>query len=312
MELLERYLAAVAAELPADRASDIIRELRANLLDLLDEQTAIKGRPLSATEFNSWLEQQPHPQQMAQRYQPMQPLISSEDMPLYRDALWYGSVLLAVFVLLQNLAVLVSQNSINPIRLVLQLAFDFIEDFPLFWLVFTAAFYACARAGWTERWRQRRWQLINLPSQPQARIGITDLVSDMASSSFLLLLLWTPLWNFEMQEAPLIFILAPEMQLWCWLLTLLCFFSLLLALYRTYQRCWQRWTLALYIVELIAFAAVFIAMASVKTSVLQPIGIGPTWLQQQIDGAVDLTFWSIALVLLGLAVVELRRYGRLR
>ena len=36
MELLERYLAAVAAELPVDQQHDIIRELRANLLDQID------------------------------------------------------------------------------------------------------------------------------------------------------------------------------------------------------------------------------------------------------------------------------------
>ena len=36
MELLERYLAAVAAELPVDQQQDIIRELRANLLDQID------------------------------------------------------------------------------------------------------------------------------------------------------------------------------------------------------------------------------------------------------------------------------------
>lgn len=311
MDLLERYVASVAAALPAERAVDISREVRANLLDLLDEQAAVLGRPLTTAELTSYLEQQPHPQQLAQRYLPAPPLVSSEDMPLYRTVLWYSAALLAVLMLLKSLGALVQQDDVNPIRFIVQFAVSFIDDFAVFWLLVTAIFYSCARAGWTERWRQRRWQLAHLPSQPQARIGLTDLVADLTSSSFLLLLLWTPLWMSATGQAQLMLMLAPDMQHWRWILTVLCTGSVLLALYRIYQRSWQRWTLALYIVELLAFAAVFIAMANTSTPVLQATGAGARWLQQQMVGLLDLALVTTAVVLLVLAAIELRRYYRL-
>lgn len=313
MDLLERYVASVAAALPAERAVDISREVRANLLDLLDEQAAVLGRPLTTAELTSYLEQQPHPQQLAQRYLPAPPLVSSEDMPLYRTVLWYSAALLAVLMLLKSLGALVQQDDVNPIRFIVQFAVSFIDDFAVLWLLVTAIFYSCARAGWTERWRQRRWQLAHLPSQPQARIGLTDLVADLTSSSFLLLLLWTPLWMSSAAQAQLMLMLAPDMQHWRWILTVLCAGSVLLALYRIYQRSWQRWTLALYIVELLAFAAVFIAMANTSTPVLllRATGQGASWLQQQIVGLLDLTLATTAVVLLVLAAIELRRYYRL-
>ena len=47
MQLLDRYLAAVARNLPAKQAADIAAELRENLLSEIEEKQATLGRPLT-------------------------------------------------------------------------------------------------------------------------------------------------------------------------------------------------------------------------------------------------------------------------
>ena len=126
MELLERYLAAVAEELPVEQQQDIIRELRANLLDQIDAMQ--QDGPLSDDQLSQLLLQQGHPVDMAQRFAPSAPSVASEDMPLYKSVLWHGAALLAVVALLKSLGGLVLADSINPVRLIMQLGFSFLNS----------------------------------------------------------------------------------------------------------------------------------------------------------------------------------------
>jgi hypothetical protein len=259
MELLERYLAAVAAELPLDKQQDIIRELRANLLDQIEAQQ--QNGPLDETQLSQLLLQQGHPVDMAERFVPSAPLVAGEDMPLYRTVLWHGAALIAVVALLKSLGGLVLADSINPVRLFLQLGFSFIDSFATLLLVVTAVFYLCGRAGWTKEWRQRQWHPTRLARYPLARIKLSDSVTDLTSALFLLLLLWTPLWLSPEAQQYLPVKLADDMEHWRYLLTFFSALSAGFALYRLTQLSWQRWSKWAYIADHLIFAAIFAAMA---------------------------------------------------
>lgn len=85
MELLDRYLQAVAKHLPWRRQDDILAELRANLEAQLEDKEAALGRALTADEAQAWLKQLGSPLQMAARYRPVQYLIGPAVFPIY----WY-------------------------------------------------------------------------------------------------------------------------------------------------------------------------------------------------------------------------------
>jgi hypothetical protein len=61
MDLLDRYLAAVAALLPKTQREDIVAELRDILLNQMEEKEAELGRPLTAKEREAVLKAFGHP-----------------------------------------------------------------------------------------------------------------------------------------------------------------------------------------------------------------------------------------------------------
>ncbi len=311
MELLERYLAAVAAELPADKQHDIIRELRANLLDQIEAMQ--HGRPLDDTQLSQLLLQQGHPIDVAQRFAPSAPLVASEDMPLYKTVLWHGAALMAVIALLKSLGALVLADSINPVQLVLQLGFSFIDNFATLLLVVTAVFYGAGQAGWTKEWRQRQWHPARLPRYPLARMKLSDSITDLTSALFLLLLLWTPLWLSLEAQQHLPVHLAEGMEFWRYLLTCFAALSAGFACYRLTQLSWQRWSKWCYILDHLVFAVIFAVMA-LKGGVFtepQQISDGARLFWTHAAGSIYYILLATAAVLVVLAIAEYRQLRRL-
>lgn len=311
MELLERYLAAVAEELPVEQQQDIIRELRANLLDQIDAMQ--QDGPLSDDQLSQLLLQQGHPVDMAQRFAPSAPLVASEDMPLYKSVLWHGAALLAVVALLKSLGGLVLADSINPVRLIMQLGFSFIDSFATLLLVVTAVFYLAGRAGWTKNWRQRQWHPARLPSYPLARMKLSDSITDLTSALFLLLLLWTPLWMSVEAQQQLPVRLADGMEYWRYLLTFFALLSAVFALYRLTQLSWQRWSKWAYIADHLIFAAIFAAMALKGGAFTegQQISDGARLFWTHASGSIYYILMATAVVLVLLAIAEYRQLRRL-
>ena len=311
MELLERYLAAVAAELPVDQQQDIIRELRANLLDQID--AIQQDGPLDDAQLSQLLLQQGHPVDMAQSFAPSAPLVAGEDMPLYKTVLWHGAALLAVIALLKSLGGLILADSINPVRLFLQLGFNFIDSFATLLLVVTTLFYLCGRAGWTKEWRQRQWHPTRLPRYPLARMKLSDSITDLTSTLFLLLLLWTPLWLSVEAQQHLPVRLADGMEHWRYLLTLFAALSTAFALYRLTQLSWQRWSKWCYIADHLVFAAVFAAMALQGGVFTEPqqISDGARFFWTHAAGSISYILLATAAVLVLLAITEYRQLRRL-
>jgi hypothetical protein len=87
MQLLDRYLQAVGNNLPQKKRDDILRELRANILEGVEDREAELGRPLTLEEEEAVLKQHGNPVVVGMRYWPKQYLIGPSLFPYYVYAL---------------------------------------------------------------------------------------------------------------------------------------------------------------------------------------------------------------------------------
>lgn len=87
MDLIDRYLAAIARQLPAKQASDIRAELGDVLLSRMEEQEARLGRPLTRPEVEQLLIDFGNPLSVAGRYRKVQHLIGPEVFPYWWAAI---------------------------------------------------------------------------------------------------------------------------------------------------------------------------------------------------------------------------------
>lgn len=276
MKALDVYINAIAAELPDDKQTEICRDIRASLLDEFDAKREQQGRALTDLEVAAVLQNWGHPVQVAQRYHTEPPLIASEDMPLFRTVLSYGAALFAALAVLKSLSGLVSAQSINPMQLLLQLGFAFIDMFSTFLLASIATFYLLGRSGELQKWRQRPWTLADLPQLPQARLKLSDTVSDLVSGLFLMLLLWTSLWMSAERAAELPLQLNPDVGYLRYLFTALGVWTVLSASYRLTRRHWTLPMLRGLVAELSAYLLV-VLWVGLQWPVLQ-------WAAVQSDG----------------------------
>jgi len=92
-DLLERYLAAVARELPAAQAPDVIAELRDSLLSEIEERQDGLGRALDRGELEALLVDFGHPLIVAGRYRKIQHLIGPQVFPF-----WFSTLKLVLLI----------------------------------------------------------------------------------------------------------------------------------------------------------------------------------------------------------------------
>jgi hypothetical protein len=101
MDILERYLDAVAAQLPRDTRDDIVAELRDLLLTRFETEEARLGRPLTDDEREAILRETGHPLVVAARYRKgPQSLIGPELFPWWLFGLKAGLAILVAVQLL--------------------------------------------------------------------------------------------------------------------------------------------------------------------------------------------------------------------
>ena len=95
MDLVERYLNAVAAQLPKEARDDIVAELRDEIMGRIEALEARLGRPATEAEIEAELRAVGHPLTVAARYRPgPQALIGPELYPW-----WWFAVKVALMVL---------------------------------------------------------------------------------------------------------------------------------------------------------------------------------------------------------------------
>jgi hypothetical protein len=96
MDLIDRYLAAIARRLPAAKADDIVAEIRDDLLTRQEVREEALGRPLTRDEVSALIKDMGHPFVVASRYRPQQYLIGPDAFPFFVATLRIVAIFLAL------------------------------------------------------------------------------------------------------------------------------------------------------------------------------------------------------------------------
>lgn len=193
MDLLDRYLAAIARELPKAEAADIAAELRDTLLSAIEEKQAAQGRKLSGPELEDLLIAFGHPLAVAARYRRRQYLIGPDLFPFWLAAMRlvlmvWGAVAIAALGV-------VAANTSSPTVHLLQQALAAILPGAVF--AFGAVTVAFAALEWTGAGRFRlKWSPRQLPPPRATRRNPFSIMSEMAMG-VVVLLWWFGLLRFR-------------------------------------------------------------------------------------------------------------------
>lgn len=93
-DLIERYVAAIARELPEKQRADIAAELRDELMNRVEAQEAAQGRPLERNELEALLIEFGNPLIVAGRYRTHQHLVGPSLFPF-----WWAALRIALLVI---------------------------------------------------------------------------------------------------------------------------------------------------------------------------------------------------------------------
>jgi hypothetical protein len=156
MDLLERYLQAIAQYLPPNSSDDTIAELRANLLDQMDARAEELGRPLTEAEVADILRAHGKPEAVALRYLPQRSLIGPAVFPFYLFTLRRALPLVLLVYVIANAIPLITAPSPGAFGgYLLRACLRLIPTLFIFWgcmtLVFAAIDAVLARSA-PERW----------------------------------------------------------------------------------------------------------------------------------------------------------------
>ena len=164
MDLLDRYLGAVAALLPAAQRDDIVAELRDLILNRIEEKEASLSRPLSKKETEALLREIGHPLAVAGRYGPQRSLIGPEIYPFYIFGLKMA-LALAAFVTVIPLLVVMATGELDASRLISRSINDFIPT-ALILIGVATLIGAAFERGWIKTGDLGKWRVADLPVLP--------------------------------------------------------------------------------------------------------------------------------------------------
>lgn len=257
MELIDRYMGAVAQALPESRRDEIVRELRANILDKLEAISAEKGREPTEAEVSAVLKALGHPQQVAGSFLPGQQLVSTELFPLYKQALHYGLILVFILALIQF-----GVHLLNTGQLAIG---DFFSEIIGKGLVMfasvTGVFYLLSNPVGGKPYFDpyQCWSPEKLPPVTRGwqKISACEQSVDFTTDLFFLLLLNYSLWIPSGQLANLTIAFAEPVQQWIPLLSAVVIASLVLGIWKLVYR---YWTVATLVVEALVNFAIAIPL----------------------------------------------------
>ncbi len=196
MSLIDRYLHAVRAHLPAARQDDIIRELSEDLHSQVGEREETLGRPLTDEEQEDFLKKLGHPLMLAARYRPQQHLVGPATFPVYWQTLKIalGSALAVQFAL--AVAGIVGGRPVNSV-IGPVVTFPFGVAITVFgWVTLV---FALIDLNMGQLLARSRWSPRNLPAVDEpARRNWTLLAEIVFSTAFLIWWLAIPRYPFLM------------------------------------------------------------------------------------------------------------------
>lgn len=176
-DLIDRYLAAIARELPAAQRADIAAELRDELMSRLEAEEERLGRPLTPRELEAALKDFGHPLVVAGRYRKTQHLIGPQIFPFWWQAIKVTlTVIAAVYIVLFALAMIVdggrsAPDAPSPV-LVVGFAFG----------VITLMFACLERYGRPDK-LARRWRPHRLPPAQGRTKGRFEIMVEMGMAA---------------------------------------------------------------------------------------------------------------------------------
>ena len=186
MQVLDRYLTAIARNLPKAEAADIVAELRENLLSEIEEREAGLGRPLTSKELDALLTGFGHPLAVAARYGKTRYLIGPEIYPFWMATLRvvFG-ILVAIAVVGLIVAAASGELQSRQVSDALVLVVPkFLSTFAIVTLVF-----AIMERTWNGRMKLK-WSPRQLPQPRSSARKPMAIVSEMAAGA-VALLWWT-------------------------------------------------------------------------------------------------------------------------
>lgn len=137
MKLIDRYMSAVSFNLPESRRDEITRELRANILDRLENLAEQEGREVTEEDVSAVLKELGHPQRVANSFLPPQQLVTAELFPLYKQVLSYGVIFMFVLELIKFGVLFISSGYLGFVALL----FGFVMKALLMFASVTGVFY---------------------------------------------------------------------------------------------------------------------------------------------------------------------------
>lgn len=238
MDIIDRYINAVAQALPESRRAEIARELRANLLDSLEEIRDAQGREPTTDEVSGVLLALGHPQQVASSFLPAKQLVSAELFPLYKQSLHFGVILVFILGLIQFAIGFLNSGHMGFISFFHGLMMKGLISFA----VITGLFYLFSNppGGKPLFSPYQCWSPEKLPpiSRPWQRISSCEQSVDFANDLFFLLLLNYSLWISAEVAAELIVKFTDDVQQWVPILSVVLIVSLLFGLWNLIYRYW--------------------------------------------------------------------------
>jgi hypothetical protein len=161
MDLLDRYLGAIAAQLPAAQREDIIAELRDVLMSRIEDKEAQLDRRLDKKELEALFREFGHPLAVAGRYGPQRALIGVELYPFYIFAVKVA-LAIAAFVTVIPLAVGVVTGEGDAPRLINHAIGNYIPT-ALQLIGLATLVGAAVERGWIKAGDFGQWKVSDLP-----------------------------------------------------------------------------------------------------------------------------------------------------
>lgn len=238
MELIDRYMGAVAQALPPSRRDEIIRELRANVLDSLEAVREAQGRAPTVEEVSGVLTALGHPQLVAASFLPPQQLVTPGLFPLYKQTLHYGFILVFILAVIQFGLGFLGSGAMDFFGLF----HGFMTKGLITFAMITGLFYLFSNPpGGKALFKPYQcWAPEKLPpvSRPWQRISSCEQSVDVVSDLFFLALLNYSLWMPPEQLGRLALAFADPVSNWIPLFSTVMLASLLFGAWNMVYRYW--------------------------------------------------------------------------
>lgn len=238
MDLIDRYMDAVAQALPESRRDEITRELRANILDKLEAIAEGQGREPTDAEVSAMLKELGHPQKVAGSFLTGQQLVSADLFPLYKQALHYGLILVFILALIQFAAHFLSNGNLA----IANFLYEMFGKALIMFAAVTGVFYLLSNPAGGKPYFDpyQCWAPEKLPpaARKWQRISACQQSVDFAADLFFLLLLNYALWMPSAKQSDLVARFTPAVEQWIPWLSLVLIISLVFGLWNLVHRYW--------------------------------------------------------------------------